>query len=138
MLNSPAEDFSQTTLAAVEGTLRKLQYLAGLRQSNGEYFHWGMARRHGEATTNLTIAQAHMDLFLTMLRTPIGALWEEAKCAAEDQSTKPDEYVGELLEKGDLLIPPHLQGGSRRHFNSILLGLCCLAGAPVRKPDLSA
>jgi hypothetical protein len=138
MLNSPTEDFSQTTLAAVAGILAKLQYLAGLRQSNGEYFHWGMARRHGEATTNLTIAQAHTDLFLVILRTPLNALWEEAQNTAQDQSTELREFVDGLLEKRDLLIPSHLQGGAERHFNSVLLGLCCLAGAKAPKADPGA
>ncbi len=138
MLNSPAEDFSKTTLASVSGTLGKLQYLAGLRQNDGEYFHWGMARRHGEANARTAIAQAHTDLFLTALRTPVRNLWEEAKSAADDQSTDVREYVGGLMESQEALIPPELRGGTRRHFNSVLVGLCCLAGVETKKSDLTA
>lgn len=133
MLNSPSDDFSKTTLASVFGTLGKLQYLAGLRQDNGEYFHWGMARQHGERNANLAIAQAHTDLFLETLRTPVRALWDEAQKVAEDQSTMIQEFVGSLLERRDSLIPAELRGGSQRHFNSVLLGLCSLAGVAAPK-----
>lgn len=138
MLNSPAEDFSKTTLASVSGTLGKLQYLAGLRQGNGNYFHWGMARRHGEANANLAIAQAHTDLFLATLQMPIRKLWEEAQSVAEDQSASIQEYMGRLIEKREALIPSALRGGARRHFNSVLLGLCCLAGVEAQKAGPAA
>jgi hypothetical protein len=128
MLNSPADDFSQTSLAAVAGTLDKLRYIAGLRQANGEYFHWGMARLHGEATASLAIGQAHTNVFLSVLRTPIRLLWEEAGNSAQTQGADPGEFVQHLLEKEDQLIPAELQGGARRHFNSVLLALCSLAG----------
>jgi hypothetical protein len=133
MLDSPVDDFCRTTLRAVSGTLGKLQYLAGLRQGNGEYFHWGMARRHGEALASVAIRQAHTNVFLSMLRTPIGALWEEAEQLSRAQSTDVRDYVGRLSEGGEALVPAQLQGGNDRHFNSVLLALCCLAGAPAPK-----
>ena len=127
MLISPAEDFSKT-LSAIAGTLGKLRYLAGLRQGNGEYFHWGMVRRHGEANANRAIAQVHTDLFLVTLRTPIQTLWEETMSVAEGHSANLKEYLGELLEQRESLLPAQLEGGAERHFNSVLLGLCSLAG----------
>jgi len=138
MLNSAADDFSHTTLAAVSGTLGKLQYLAGLRQVNGDYFHWGLARRHGEAGASVAIAQAHTDLFLHVLRTPLQVLWDEAQGLAQDQCTERTEYMSRLMEKGDLLVPAQLEGGARRHFNSVLLALCSLAGLQAQKADLAA
>jgi len=130
MLNSPVDDFSTTTLSAVSGTLGKLLYVAGLRQGNGEYFHWGMTRTHGEATANLAISEAHSKLFTLLLRTPIRTIWEEASSLAEAQQTEVREYIERLMEKGELLVPDELRGGGRRHFNSVLLALCCLAGRP--------
>lgn len=138
MLNSPAEDFSKTTLASVFGTLAKLQYLAALRQQNGQYFHWGMARQHGETNANLVISQAHTDLFLTTLRTPIVTLWEDAKSVAEEHGADLKEYLAGLLKERDALIPRDLRGGTGRHFNSVLLGLCSLAEAEARKSDPGA
>jgi hypothetical protein len=130
MLDSPVDDFCRTTLRAVSGTLGKLQYVAGLRQGNGEYFHWGLARTHGEAVASLAIGQSHTDLFLAMLRTPIGALWEEAEELSRAQSTDVRDYVGSLSARGEALVPAQLQGGVDLHFNSVLLALCSLAGAP--------
>jgi len=137
-LNSPHHDFEQTTLAAVPGILGKLQYLAGLRQGNGDYFHWGMARTHGEAISSLAMAEAHTRLFLTLLRTPIGSLWNEAQLIAAQLSVDVDDFLGQLRDRGDLLVPRELRGGSRRHFNSVLLGLCLLAKESVRKADRAA
>jgi len=138
MFDSPADDFSKTTLGAVSGTLGKLLYVAGLRQGNGEYFHWGMVRTHGEASTNLAIGQNHTSLFLTILRTPVRSLWEEASELAQEQSTDVGEYIGRLAEKGDSLIPARLGGGTRRHFNSVLLALCSLAGVTAQKAGRAA
>src|SRR5690242_17536896 len=119
MLISAADDFLQTSVAAVSGTLEKLQYIAGLRQANGEYFHWGMARTHGEATASHAIGQAHTNVFLSVLRTPIRRLWEDAGASAQNRGADPAEFVKKLLEKGDQLIPADLQGGGRQHFNSV-------------------
>ncbi len=138
MLISPLEDFSRTTLDAISGTLGKLLYVSGLRQSNGEYFHWGMTRTHGGTTASLVIGEAHSRLFLSVLRTPVKDLWDEAGILAYEQKTDVQEYVARLLEKRDQLVPDQLQGGGRRHFNSVLLALCCLAGVPARRTDPDA
>lgn len=138
MFDSPADDFSKKTLAAVDGTLGKLQYVAGLRKINGEYFHWGMARVHGDSNTSVAIGQAHTNLFLTLLRTPLRALWEEAAELAREQGAEVPAYVSKLTEAGDLLIPSQLRGGGRRHFNSILLALCSLAGVQAPKAGQAA
>jgi hypothetical protein len=133
MLDSPVDDFCRTTLRAVSGTLGKLQYVAELRQGNGEYFHWGLARTHGEAVASLAIGQSHTNLFLAMLRTPLRTLWEEAEELSRAQSTDIREYLGRLSECGEALIPRELQGGVDRHFNSVLLALCSLAEEPAPK-----
>jgi transglutaminase-like putative cysteine protease len=135
MLDSPVDDFCRSTLRAVSGTLGKLQYVAGLRQGNGGYSHWGLARTHGEAVASLAIGQSHTDLFLALLRTPIRTLWEEAEELSRAQKTDIRDYLGSLTERSEVLVPAQLQGGVHRHFNSVLLALCCLAGAPAPKAD---
>lgn len=128
MLKSPLEDFSRTTLAALPGTLRKLQYVAGLRQRNGDYFHWGMSRIHGEETANVTIAQAHSDVFSHLLRTPISSLWEEMRSDSGNPEESDAGRVTEALAgQKQALLPADLKGGSKRHFNSVLLALSSLA-----------
>jgi len=138
MLTSPNDDFSKTTLAAVPGLLGKLQYVVGLRQGNGEYYHWGMARSHGEASANLAIADAHSNLFILLLRTPIRVLWVEASGLAAELSISVREYVGRLQAQPERFIPPQLRGGSGRHFNSVLLALCSLAAVSEPKADRAA
>ena len=128
MFNSPADDFRNSTLGAVPGTLAKLQYVVSLRQQQGNYFHWGLARVHGESTANAVIGQAHSEILSSILRTPIRSLWEDARTTAEEQSEAVGDYLRELTELGETLVPKELQGGVKRHFMSVLLALCSLAG----------
>lgn len=130
MLSSPLEDFSNTTLQAVSGTLGKLVYLSGLRDSDGKYSHWGLARRHGSETANATIAAAHADVFRRLLRTPLPSLWNEISELASAQGSDATGFVGEVCQKSQEMIPSDLRGGSRRHFNSVLLALSSLAASP--------
>jgi len=132
MILSAAEDFSGKTLAAVPGTLGKLRYVAGLRQDSGVYSHWGMSRSHGDAAANQAIAGAHADIFVEILRTPLNELAGELERLAGEHETNSRELVAALLAEGELLVPQSLKGGSRRHFNSVLLALSALAKAPGR------
>ena len=127
MFMSPSDDFRNGTLSAVPGTLAKLEYLASLRQQDGDYFHWGLARIHGKETANEVIGAAHTDVFASVLRTPIRALWAEAASRAEEQNEAVGDYLREFAESGEALVPKELQGGVR-HFRSVLLALCSLAG----------
>ena len=138
MFMSPTDDFRNGTLGAVPGTLSKLHYVAGLRQLDGKYYHWGLARVHGEPTANLVIGQAHTEIFSTVLRTPIRSLWEEAGMVAGERDEAVSDYLRELARLGETLIPKELQGGVRRHFKSVLVALCSLAGVPALKTDPAA
>jgi hypothetical protein len=128
MLRSSTEDFSKSTLAAVPGTIGKLQYVAGLRTGD-DYVHWGMARSHGEENASVTIAQAHSDLFSSVLHAPISGLWDEVQDLAGREQQDVFQFVEDLLAQKNLLIPVELRGGSQRHFNSVLLALCRLAAS---------
>src|SRR4051812_43293513 len=119
MMNSPFDDFSGTTLNAVPGTLGKLKYVAGLRQHGGNYFHWGMARRHGETPANMAIAEAHTTVFSSILKTPLQTLWEEARKLSGGQLADVLQFLQELQQQKEGLIPSDMRGGSQRHFSSV-------------------
>jgi hypothetical protein len=136
MFATPREDFEQNTLNSVPGTLGKLEYLAQLREENGRYFHWGLARLHGDEAAGATLEQAHLSQFLALLRTPLPQLWDEIQQAAETHQVKAEEYVRALQQLGQALVPPVTGGGSHRHFSSVLQALSALtapAAAPPRR-----
>jgi len=114
---SAAEDFSYRTLAAIEGGLKKLVYLASLRNGNGSYSHWGMERTHGPDASHQSIAAHHTQAWLNVLRTPLPELVSEL----DKMDSAPRE---ELLAKlSGALEPDEPCGGSGRHFNSTVLAL---------------
>jgi hypothetical protein len=127
MLKSPKEDFQQS-LEVLPNTLEKLNYVSGLRQPNGDYFHWGLSRSHGEETANVTIAQAHSELFNMALKTPLRGLWEEVEAVLRERQGQ--EGLTGAVES---LIPSDLKGGSERHFRSVLLALSLLATSQEQK-----
>jgi hypothetical protein len=127
MILSAAEDFSGRTLAAVPGVLGKLEYVSGLRNDSGTYSHWGLSRSHGEAAANQTVAGAHADLFIEVLRTPLSKLAEEMKRQAEERGMNAADYTAAVAQLGERLIPQSLRGGSQRHFSSVLGCLSALA-----------
>lgn len=129
MILSPAEDFSGRTLAAVPGVLGKLEYVSGLRSDSGTYPHWGLTRTYGEATANQTVAGAHADLFIEVLRTPLSKLAEEMQRQAAERGLKTADYTAAMAQLGERLIPQSLRGGSQRHFSSVLRSLSALANA---------
>jgi hypothetical protein len=130
MLTSPFSDFTDNTLNAVPGMLGKLEYVAGLRQQNGNYFHWGMARRHGERTANEAIAAAHGKIFRALLHIPLQTLWEEVCRLSGERGSSATEFMKELLGYKEGLLPLQLNGGSKRQFNSVLAALSSLATSP--------
>jgi hypothetical protein len=132
MLKSPKDDFARS-LDALPNTIDKLNYVSGLRQPNGDYFHWGMSRSHGDETANVTIAQAHSDLFGLTLKTPLRWLWEEVDTAALRTQNNEENEWGGLPGPAEKLIPADLKGGSERHFRSVLLALSLLAASQEQK-----
>jgi len=78
-LISALEDLQETTLRAIAGCLRKLEYVAGLRNQAGTYTHWGLVRIHGEGTAEKALTQAHRALLSQVLSTPLRNLEQDAK-----------------------------------------------------------
>lgn len=126
-LLSAYEDFVVRTLASLRGVLARLVYLGSLRNDAGDYCHWGMSRTFGQSCTSEALAQAHAETWLEVLRTPIPAL------LAQDLEMGSETWRGQ----GEKLTPPEMSGGTRRHFNSILLALSLLSQA-AKEPNQKA
>jgi hypothetical protein len=129
-LKSALEDLLDTTIAGVAGITGKIEYVAGLRDSvSGTYSHWGLTRAHGEPAAQHALAEAHRLLFLRLLRTPLGALCDDAIVSSQGLPITAGEYVEGLRSRAPELLPADLGGGSARHFSSVLQALSILVSA---------
>ena len=126
---SASEDVLTTTVASLPGAWGKLHYLSGLRAENGEYDHWGLTRLHGKAAVQRALREAHRDVFLEILRTPLAPLLQEAMLSAADQEMDATTYVSQLCARWQALLPPDPAGGLEAHFSSVLKALSKLARA---------
>jgi hypothetical protein len=134
-LKSALEDLSATTLAGVVGTVGKIEYLASLRDAaSGNYSHWGLTRAYGEVAAQQALAEAHRLLFLRLLRTPLRTLRDDVMVSSEALKMTAGEFMERLRNQAPALLPQDLDGGSARHFSSVLFALSSLLSAPVRTP----
>jgi hypothetical protein len=124
-LHSALEDLRTTTLDAISGSLRKLEYLAGLRSARGTYDHWGLARVHGNQAAKKALEEAHHSLVSTVLATPIPLLLEDVEQSSQLERITPAQYVARLKQEPGLL-PPNPGAGSREHLSSVLDALSSL------------
>lgn len=127
---SPFEDFVLNSLAAVGGLLDKLDYVAGLRQGDGTYAHWGLARVHGENAAQQAACEAHCRLFSKVLSTPLAHLLDETAQSAGSQGLGP--YLENLSQRLPRLSPQGAERGPVLHLNSVLHALSALARARSR------
>lgn len=128
--HSPFDDFVLNSLAGVAGLFGKLDYVAGLRQRDGAYSHWGLARVHGETAAHQAASEAHRLLFSRVLTTPLGLLLDDA--AQSQSGLELEEYLGYLSERCPVLAPQGAGTGPVLHFNSVLRAISALARAGSR------
>lgn len=132
---TPTEDIWKNTLSALAGGLERLLYLAGLRQTDGRYRHWGLARKYGEDISGQALGQAHKESVQQVLRQPLSASWSEAQRAALARSMDPETFAEEnlVLEK---LALPEISRTSSRHFAYWLRALSALGSSrPGKTPE---
>ncbi len=122
---SPVEDFVKQTLASVRGTLEQLRFAGELRESDGRYHHWGLARIYGDRNAHEAISEVHTNLYLQILATRIQDLYAEAGETARDSSLQ--DYVRGLKDLKGQLLPNDLGGGLPDHFSLTLETLSRLA-----------
>jgi hypothetical protein len=127
---SPFDDFVLNSLAGIAGLLGKLDYVAGLRQGNGAYSHWGLARVHGEMAAHQAASEAHRLLFSKVLSTPLALLLEDA--AQSQSELEMEGYLEYLSERRPVLAPQGAGAGPVLHFNSVLRAISALASARTR------
>jgi hypothetical protein len=135
-LLSAAEDLAIRTLGNLNGSLCKLLYLGGLRDSEGRYFHWGLARVHGDGESQGAAKEAHAAALKEVLRKPIQQLWSEVEASSGSKAAR---IKRELALQGESKLLP--EGCSRRsesHFNSVLRALAELSRARKRGPNRPA
>src|SRR5262249_11251795 len=134
-LNSALEDLRATTLIALSGTLRKLRYLAGLRDASGNYRHWGLERVHGEPAAAKAIGEEHRLLVSEVLSTPIHELLADVEENSQQDGVPVEVYV-QKLSRDSKLLPPEPGPGTEKHLNSVLYALSSLTRTKAEeKPD---
>jgi hypothetical protein len=129
-LFSALEDLQQTTLKAVTGCLRRLEYVAGLRDHEGNYHHWGFTRVYGDARARKALADAHRSMLSRILSTPIRLLENDVEESSQEAGMAPENYLERLSAGHSQLLPPAPGTGSSRHLNSVIHALVSLRKNP--------
>lgn len=127
-LLSPLEDFRIRTLGAITGTLARLRYVASLRDEKSIHRHWGLERVHGQDVATAAIRQAHSEVLIEVLRTPLRELAKEL-AEARNSTDAAGSYLDHLRSRSTL--PDGTLKASSLHFNSVLLALSALESAKV-------
>lgn len=122
-LKSALQDISQTTLFAISGLLKRLEYLAGLRKLRGDYLHWGFSKVHGEAAAKKALHEAHRATVSEILSTPLSTLLLDVEASAAATGGNVEQYLGNLSLKKNELLPANPGAGSARHLSSVLNAL---------------
>ena len=132
-LFSAQEDLRATTLQAINGCLRRLEYVAGLRDKDGKCSHWGLVRVYGEVAADRALAEAHSQELSRLLSTPIQKLEADLRMSSEQAGIPETKYLERLSCGSISLLPPSPGAGAERHLNSVLHALSSLQ--KVRRAD---
>src|SRR5882724_1524429 len=101
-LTSALEDLRSTTLKTIVGGLRRLEYLSGLRDGEGNYTHWGLARVHGELAAAKALAEEHRTVTSNLLALPMSYLLEDLHESSEQAGVPAIIYLERLSSQGQL------------------------------------
>ena len=125
-LTSAVQDLQETTLRAVSGLLRKLEYIASLRDPQGSYSHWGLNRVYGNPAAAKALSNTHRSVLSHILAMPIRKLMEDINRSSEAAGISAETYVDRLSDSSERLLPTEPGAGSARHLNSVLHALSSL------------
>lgn len=129
-LFSALEELQQTTLKAITGCLRRLEYLSGLRDHEGNYHHWGFSRVYGDARARKALADAHRSMLSGILSTPIRVLENDVEESSQEAGMAPGNYLERLSSAHSQLLPTAPGAGAGRHLSSVLHALVSLRKNP--------
>jgi hypothetical protein len=123
---SAYDDLRQRTVEKIPGTLRRLNYVAGLRSLAGDYAHWGLERVHGAAAAQDAFVQMHRALIKTILRTRLGTLQEDLGQSSQAEGLSSTSYASRLSEGLSRLLPSNCPKETELHLLSVLETLATL------------
>ena len=131
-LRSAVADFEDTTLAAIPGLLRKLHYIAGLRDGRGNYSHWGMERVHGQDAARRAIRVAHSAVLSQVLRTSLRVLDQDLRRSVASGQVTEHELLASLEKLASQALPDGAVAASEKHLTAVLHALSALLENPAR------
>jgi hypothetical protein len=134
---SAYDNLLETTLGKVRGVWEKLAYVAGRRDADGAYKHWGFERAHGTAAAQNSFAQAHRSLIATVLRSGLRLLRDDIEQSSQAEGVSPASYVGRLKEGLRQLLPSGCPKMTELHLVSVLKTLSILETKPPSGPRAS-
>lgn len=113
MLLNVIEDFKKYTLRSLPTVVEKLAYVSSLQSEEGCYVHWGLSRIFGDHRAQKAIRAAHSELALETARTPIRALCQEYRTAAEHtqhpELLEPEAFTLKAPASDDEVLSAHLR-----------------------------
>ncbi len=109
-----SENFERLVLARIGTAMRKLAYLASLRNSEGQLRHWGLERAYGELTAHEALKEKRDSIVVMINTMAYEELWGEAKAVLEAGHDEIDLIIAELRVKAgtNLSRPEELQANS--------------------------
>jgi hypothetical protein len=126
-LKSALQDLKETTLAAVQGLLGKLSYLASLRRARGGYEHWGLESVHGVESSERALRTAHVEVVAGVLRTPLSSLEDDLEESSRANGMPATNYIDEMRNRIDDLLPiDRKDSPAASHLSSVLAALSSL------------
>lgn len=120
-LKSAVEDFEANTLRAVPGLLGRLSYVGRLRDGEGQYEHWGLARVYGDDAAQRAIRASHRVLLSDVLKKPLAALLKDVLASCSNEHLTEAEFLASLSQA-----PKPLSPAARAHLRSVLSALLAL------------
>ena len=88
--------------------------------------HWGLARKYGDNAAQRAIEDAHRNVLLELLRTPMRELVGDAQRSAAAAEQPLSQYVQEVSRGGADLLPKRAGNAAASHFSAVVQALARL------------